>query len=579
MHAAVAETPMTALGDATSSALSTIHNILIRPASDHPGLSGLLGELAGAFKATAGGLSNLPDGRERFRFPAWIEAEPNPLPWQDDPSLLARAGQAPGAVVIPRSGSSMLATTVRGQEASGWVLWLEDPARTGWSDGEAGALALAGHVLSRWLEGESQPRWAEQLDRAARQQRLETAAAVTRRLAHDFGNVLTGILGFTELALAQQVPSNTPLHAYLNEAFRAAQAGAQLTHQLRLFSRRQSSTSRSCPLTAVLSEQEARLFSAREAGVSLRLNVATDLPAVALDPEHLAHVLSALLDNAREALVGPGSISVSARLIELKDADCQDLFGSTRPGPHVEVIIADTGIGLSPDVQRRLFTEPFFTTKPRRRGFGLAITYGILHAHRAGLRLHPGAERGVVARVLLPIVPVTRPFEGEQPGGARLSEFDRAPEGSRSSAKAPGEKILVVDDEPEVLQIVAASLEQGGFRVDALSNGEAALERYFAATSDPYRLVLTDVLMPGLNGVDLVHRLLKRDPGVHVLFMSAQVSADFTQQDFANYTFELVPKPFRPDHLLRMVRAAIDRPARRFGRDGGDSILSPSGRR
>src|SRR5207248_4048778 len=141
----------------------------------------------------------------------------------------------------------------------------------------------------------------------------------------------------------------------------------------------------------------------------------------------------------REALVGPGAISVSARTIELNEADCRDLFGDLRPGPHVEVTVADTGAGLSPDAQRRLFAEPFFSTKPRRRGFGLATAYGVLHAHRGGLRLHPGEERGVVARVVLPAGHAV-------PAPAVLPSATIEPSG--------GERLLVVDDEAEVLSFV-----------------------------------------------------------------------------------------------------------------------------
>jgi signal transduction histidine kinase/ActR/RegA family two-component response regulator len=532
---------MTPPPDATRSALDAVHHLLVGPREATPTLDGFLGDLAASFGASAAGLASLPDGREHFRFPAG--AEETPLPWEDDPSLLERPGPVPGVVAMPGRAGSLLATPLQHAEGVAWMLWLEGACRDGWSDGEAGALALAGHALSRWLDRDPAPRWAEQLSRAVRQQRLEIAADVTRRLAHDFGNLLTGILGFTELALAQQVPANTPLHSYLNEVYRAAQGGAQLTHQLRMFSRRQSSTSRSCPLPLVLAEQEARLFSAREAGVHLRLNVPTDLPAVALDTEHLAHVLAALLDNAREALMGPGAISLSARLTELTEAECRDLFGNARPGPHVEITIADTGIGLSPDAQRRLFSEPFFTTKPRRRGFGLAITYGILQAHRGGFRLHGGAEGGALARVLLPVA-----------GGS----FSAA----RPSERVRGERVLVVDDDRAVLQVVAGQLERAGFRIDGVASGEAALEKYCSESGDPYRLVLTDVVMPGMGGVDLVRRLLQRDPAVRVLFMSAHTSPDYTRQDFASHGFELLAKPFRPETLVRAVRAAIDRPDR-----------------
>jgi signal transduction histidine kinase/ActR/RegA family two-component response regulator len=567
-------------------ALDHVHRLLLRPAAEQPSLADLLADLAGAFAAQAAGLAGLTDPQAGARFPA-RQDEPAPLPWHDDPAALDRAGPVPGVALFePPDGAALLATAVPGADGTAWVLWLEGTACTLGTETLAAAFALAASALSRWLhrggtEG-TRPRWVEQLDRAVRQQNLEVSAAVTRRLAHDFGNVLTGILGFTELALAQQVPANTSLHSYISEVYRAAQAGAQLTQQLRLFSRRQAGSSRSCPVNAVLTEQETRLCAAREAGVNLRLNLPTDLPPVALDSEHLGYILSALLDNAREALLGPGSISVSARAVELGESECRELFGSLRPGPHVEVIIADTGIGLSPEVQKRLFSEPFFTTKPRRRGCGLAVAYGILQAHRGGFRLYPGEERGVVARVLLPVFSAPRGDVADAPARAGvlapavlMDEVARPAERTRGE-RARGDRVLVVDDEPDILRFVGTSLENAGFRVDGVTSGEAALSRYFSQQGDPYRLVLTDVRMPGIGGVELVRRLLERDPGVRVLFMSGHVSADFTKQDFAQHSFEMLTKPFRPDHLVRAVRANIDRQGRR---PAGETVLASSTRK
>src|SRR6185437_14915586 len=130
------------------------------------------------------------------------------------------------------------------------------------------------------------------------------------RLAHDFGNVLTGILGFSELALSQQIPSGSSLHSYLAEVHRGAQGGAQLTQQLRLFSRRQAGNPRPSSLPIVLAEEETRLRSLGNA-VHLRIHLPPDLPPVALDADNLQQVLSALLGNAYEAIVGPGAVSVS----------------------------------------------------------------------------------------------------------------------------------------------------------------------------------------------------------------------------------------------------------------------------
>jgi signal transduction histidine kinase/FixJ family two-component response regulator len=537
--------------DTSRAALDFVHRLLSRPPAEQPLLGDLLGELAAAFRSSASGLACLPDCQDFLRFPARREPPSRPWPWQEDPSLLGPTARPPGAVVIERPQHPLLlATTLVSPGGVCWVLWLENGKRTTYSAGEQAALALAGQALTRWLGSPTQPAWAGQLDRAARQQQLEVAAAVTRRLAHDFGNVLTGILGFTELALAQQIPANTPLHTYLGEAYRAAQTGAQFTHQLRLFSRRQSSTSRTTPLSAVLAEQEARLFAARHPGVTLRLTVPDDLPSAALDADLLHQILTALLDNAREALNGPGTISVSARLVELGDIDCHELYGAVRPGPHVEITVADTGIGLSPEVQRKLFSEPFYTTKARRRGFGLAVAYGILHAHRGGVRLHPGPEGGVLARVVVPVA--------QTPVAAPAAAAEEAPPGP-----SRGERILVVDDDVEVLNYLFTILERAGYRVEAAGSASAALDAYTSAGSDPFRLVLTDVVMPDVNGAELARRLLQRDPAVRVLFLSGHVSSDFPQQDFANHNFELLPKPFRHEQLLRAVRAALDRGTRR----------------
>jgi signal transduction histidine kinase/ActR/RegA family two-component response regulator len=552
------------------SALDFVHRLLAKPAVEHPPLPELLAELAAAFAASGAGLASLPDAATLVRHPAAGQQT------SDLAALLACAGTVAGATTLDRpAGGSYLVSAVPGAGGN-WALWLEDERRTNW-DESAALLELAGLALARWLRnsgGHAQPpRWADQLDRAVRQQRLETAAQVTRRLAHDFGNVLTGILGFSELALAQ-VPANTQLGSYLTEVYRGAQNGAQFTQQLRLFSRRQSNSSRSCALAAVLADEEARLAPLREKDGTWGLNISVPegLPPLGLDAEHLRQVLAALIDNAREALVGPGSISVSAQALTLADADCHDLYGATRPGPHVEICIADTGPGLSPEAQHRLFAEPFFTTKPRRRGFGLAIAYGILQAHRGGLRLHSDGEHGVVARVLVPAAPASAPTPP-------------APEAAvAGTRKARGDRVLVVDDDPQVLQYVSTTLEQAGYRVQSFTNAEDALQSYFAQTTDLYRLVLSDVIMPRVTGIDLARRLLRRDPSARVLFMSGRVSADFTQQDFDGPPPELLPKPFLPEGLLRAVRSAIDRPAAPSKRLGppaggwGDQPLASSPR-
>lgn len=538
-----------AASDRSHAMLQQAHDLLARPVGDQSDVTGLLADLVTAAAAAAAGLVGSPDPTTAFVFPH----RPQPadgVPWLRDPAWAAHVHRSPSAVAIDAGERGLDLVASVGFTEPGWLLWLEPrPGRAAWTDAEAAALSVVGCVLSRMMQPGDRPRWGTQLDRAARQQQLETAAAVTRRLSHDFGNILTGILGFTELALAQQLPANSPLQSYLSEAYRAAQAGAQFTHQLRTFSRRQSTTSGSCALPMVLGELEARLFNGRDNGVHFRMDVPADLPPAALGPDQMQQVLAALLENSREALTGAGAISVSARTVDLSPAECLDLYGDVRPGQHVEVVIADTGSGLLPEAAQRLFLEPFFSTKPRRRGFGLATAYGILHAHRGGLRLHPGEERGVVARVVIPV--------GIAPPAASVLPAVTAATADNGS----GERVLVVDDEADVLSFVVAALQRAGFRPTGMRDGAAALEAYFA--SGPYHLVLTDVMMAPLNGVELVQRLLKRDPAARVVFMSGRVPADFMREDFAGRTVEFLAKPFRPEQLVRAVRAVLDRPARR----------------
>ena len=536
--------------DSSRSALDFVHRLLSATPSGPNDLTGLLGELAAAFSAPAAGLATLPDGAVLGVHPAPADLSPaeTASPLREQPDLLDCLRHAHTALTVPlATGGSRLIAALGTPERGGWILWLEDPGRAEWTEGEAAALWLAGQALTRRLTAEEKlPRWAVQLDRGVRQERLEAAARLVGRLAHDFGNVLTGILGFSELALSQSVTPDTPLHAYLTEVYRAAQNGGQYINRLRLFVRRQMSGNRSCNLTAILAEEESRLRPSLGKNVRLQLDAAENLPAAALEAEHLRQVLAVLLDNAREAIADAGSITVSARPVALSAAEARGLFGAARAGAHLVITVADDGSGLTPDAERQLFLEPFFTSKPRKRGFGLASAYGLLTANHGGIEIIRRGERGTIARIVVPTADVPaaampRPAAPAQPAASR------------------SDKVLVVDDDPMILQFVMRTLQRAGYRVESAGNAEDALRAYTAAGDDPFRLVLSDVLMPSVSGVDLAKRLLERDAQVRILFMSGQVPAEFTQQAFAPGQFDLLPKPFRPEGLVQAVRASLDR--------------------
>ena len=535
--------------DHSQALLDYLQQLLLLPVGDQPDLLALLEGLIDRAGASGAGWIAFPIQGPALRVPA-NNAGIADVSWLHQTGWPQHVIQSPTAVVLERSQGP--ADLVAHVSASGnsWLLWLEaGPERPGWTESEAAALSVLALGLGRLLE-RTQPAWARQALLHAGQQQMEMAAAVSRRLAHDFGNILTGIMGFTELALAQQIPPHTSLHGYLTEAYRAAQAGAVFTNQLRLFACRQPLSSRQGDVASVLRELEATYLADRPADLLFRIDLPPHLPAVAIEAEPLRQVLVALLENSREAIQGPGAISVSVRSVDLTPSEASRYYGDVRPGPHQEITISDTGNGLSPEALERLFVEPFFSTKTRRRGgFGLATAYGILFSHKGGLRLQPGEERGVVAQVVLPTAPVHPVTNGD----ANHANF------SRNGSTA--EPVLVVEDDAEVLQFVLTTLTRAGFKPIGFLNAEEALKEFVA--NGPYPLVVTDVMMQPVSGVELARRLLRRDPLVRFLFMSGQVTSEFTQSDLSNKSFDFLAKPFRPEQLVRAVRASLERASKR----------------
>jgi CheY-like chemotaxis protein len=303
----------------------------------------------------------------------------------------------------------------------------------------------------------------------------------------------------------------------------------------------------------VLAEEEKRLRPLLDASMQFKVHVPGDVPDVAIEAEPLRQALSIVLDNSREAITGPGNIDVSAQTVQVNAWQAREFIGDVHPGTHLEIRVSDSGSGLTPEAQRQLFAEPFFSTKPRKRGFGLAMAYGILSAHRGGLELVRRPEGGTIARLIVPAAEVSVPRASASSNVSPVAK-NRTPGGA-----SPNGRILIVDDDPMILQFTATTLERAGFRTQTAANAEEAWNTYHNAASDPFKLILSDVLMPETNGFDLARRLMAQDANVPILFMSGQVPVEIMQQLFGSGRFDLLSKPFRPEGLVRAVRAAIER--------------------
>jgi len=223
-------------------------------------------------------------------------------------------------------------------------------------------------------------------------------------MAHDFDNILTGIMGFADLA-GPMLPVGSQPAGFIAEISKVGQRGIQFTQQLHQLSRGGQVKPTPGSVPAAVAKEEARIRPALPTGVRLTKDLPPTLPAVAIETGPLQTVLGHLIANAAEACPPGGLVSVAARPVELSEADAREYLGKAAVGAHLEVTVADNGPGIKPEVRRRLFAEPFFTTKVRHRGLGLAVCYRILCAHRGGIQLSPVAApgTGTQVRVVLPL--------------------------------------------------------------------------------------------------------------------------------------------------------------------------------
>lgn len=390
----------------TRSVLEFLQSQLAVHAANKPqaGVTVLEG-LARVFNADSAGEAGPLEGTPLVLHRWPTNAESGRLPWDEQPQLLTPLRVKPTAAVRCNSaGKAFLVSAIPAAAGRNQILWVERSGNREWCSTSETNLVLAARVLAPLFPAaKSGDALFSGLDQPRLQERLQDAGTISARVAHAFDNILTGILGFAELTLSQ-TEAQSPNRGFLEEVVRAAQQGVSLTQQLHFFSRCAVPTVGPATLAYVFGEEQARLRSVLPPSVTLKVDVPPELPSVAMDAELLRQVVGHLLDNAREALPAAGALTLSARRMTLEPGQSADLLGQPVPGPCVEVVVTGTGPEITPDIRRRLFQEPFFSTKPRHRGLGLAIVYRVLQAHRGSFRLVTGPDATSV-HLYLPLAP------------------------------------------------------------------------------------------------------------------------------------------------------------------------------
>ncbi len=372
-------------------------------------------------------------------------------------------------------------------------------------------------------------------------QKMESVGRLAGGVAHDFNNLIGGIMGYAEACL-DELPPDHPVRHDLNEITRESQRLADLTGQLLAFARKQTISPRVLSLNDTIAGMLKLMRRLIGEDIRMVWMPGANLWPVRLDPSQVDQILANLCVNARDAISTVGTLTVETSNATLEEADCADHAGFA-PGEYVLLTVSDDGCGMTKDVLDQIF-EPFFTTKGANEGtgLGLATVYGIVKQNSGFIYVTSEPGRGATFRIYLPR------FQG------------KVAETVQDSSPIPcgrGETILLVEDEPSLRLTCSLFLRKQGYNVLTADSPAEALE-LAGENPDGIQLLLTDVIMPEMNGRHLADQLLATAPGLKILFMSAYTADVVIGRGNVKGAMHFIQKPFRRDDLAVRVRGILD---------------------
>ena len=447
-----------------------------------------------------------------------------PERFYEDPGLIFRLVDPADRAALeqswwsPRPGT----LTIRWHRTDGRTVWIEQRASAVPGRAVEGILR---DITERVLAEQSR---AEMEQRLRQSERLDSLGQLAGGIAHDFNNILAIISGYAAI-LTEELGTDHPLHVDAQAIEQAAARGSGLTRQLLIFSRLEPSRPETLDLNVVAADMQRLLARTLGEDIELTTMLSLDLPPIVMDRSKLEQVLMNAVMNSRAAMPHGGRLTIATGV----DDD---------PG-YVTLTITDTGCGMTPEVATRAF-EPFFTTKGRGKGtgLGLATAYGVVADAGGTISLRSELDRGTTVRVCLP-------------AGAAASPAAK-PAARAASARGGGRRILVVEDEPGVRDIVVRILTKAGYDVRAAADPQEALKLCLDEDLE-LEALLTDVIMPGMSGTQLAAELRRTRPGLPVLFMSGYTSGPAPGGKELPADAPLLHKPFQTEQLLSALNQLL----------------------
>lgn len=388
-------------------------------------------------------------------------------------------------------------------------------------------------------------------ERVQQTQRLDSLGLLAGGVAHDFNNLLVGILGNASLALAD-LPENSPARPAVRKIEEAARRAADLAAEMLAYSGRAKQGRAPLHLSSLVLDTLPLLDKVVAEGVTIERDLAPDLEWMEGDPTQVRQVLMNLITNASQSFLGrPGVIRVRTDHAVLDEEALRfSVPGSPAPGRYVVLEVSDDGCGMDEDTKRRIF-DPFYSGRPNGRGLGLASVQGIVRGHGGVILVDSEPGRGSRFRVLFPAT-------AAEPGSDLLDAFRRSPVPERPGYRGSG-RVLLADDEPWVREFCAEVLSRAGFDVVQADSGRAAVTQ-FRTQREPVRLVIMDLLMPGMDGDTALNRIRQLDPDVPAILQSGFRREEPASARRSALT-EFLAKPYTAGELLAVVERVLERKA------------------
>jgi two-component system cell cycle sensor histidine kinase/response regulator CckA len=403
------------------------------------------------------------------------------------------------------------------------------------------AILVSRDLTERKLAQEALRNSEEQLRQA---QKLEAVGQLAGGVAHDFNNILTVISGYSDI-LIKKTAEDDPNRSKIEEIKLAAQRASSLTSQLLAFSRKQVLQPRLFNLNTLVADMGNMLRRLIGEDVELASALTDEAAQINADPGQIEQVLMNLVVNARDAMPNGGKITVETTIVEI-DRGYADGHVALQPGQYVMLAVSDNGSGIDAETRKHIF-EPFYTTKEQGKGTGLGLStvYGIVKQSGGNIWVYSEPGQGTVFKIYLPSV-------GQERRASR-SDSDADSPGARGGT----ETILLVEDETQIRQMAFEFLSEHGYNLLVASDGVEALE-ILKQEPAAVALILTDVVMPQMNGRELAEQVAAARPETKVLYMSGYTNDAIVRHGVLDSGTWFIQKPFSPDALARKVREVLD---------------------